>query len=120
METTVEIFALLRIGEDLRDTGIIFKFFDFLEKKVITYDWSTDKSKIMLTFGILSDLIAVEQWLQDNVQGVYTASLTVSADIPTDKFAEDNMSYVLFFAPGLARETKQMMMKLFPAKSLIE
>lgn len=119
METTVEIFALLRMGEDLRDTETQSNIFDFLTRRRITHDWTTDKSKIMVTFMKLSELIALEQWLQDTVQGIYTATLEVSADVPEDKFIENNLSYILYFAKGLDRETKQMVMKLFPAKFLI-
>lgn len=118
--TNLKIYGLLRLGEDLRDTDAQLNIFDFLTgTENIIYDWGTSKLKLMITFESLEALIILEEYLISNLQGKYTAILDVSADIGNDKFAEDQMTYRLFFGPDLNGEVKQMLLKLFPANHLI-
>jgi hypothetical protein len=118
--TNLRIYGLLRLGEDLRDTEAQLNIFDFLtETDNLTYDWDTSKLKLMLTFDTLESLLAVEDYLLNNIQGIYTATFDVSADIEHDKFAEQQFTYRLSYAPTLDNEVKQMLLKLFPAEHLI-
>lgn len=122
MKINLRIYGYLLLGETLRDTDAQLNIFDFLTGlglDNVTYDWDTSKLKLQLTIENLESLIAIEEYLVKNLQGKYTATLDVCADIPDDKFVEDQMSYKLMFGPGLAGEVKQMIMKLFPANYLI-
>lgn len=118
--TDLKIYGFLRLGEDLLDTEAQLGIFDFLENIVDTeYDWDTSKLKLKISMNSLDPLLALEDYLLDNIQGKFTASLEISADIKNNKYVEQEMTYKLFYSPELNDEVKQMVLKLFPAKHLI-
>jgi hypothetical protein len=119
--TNLRIYGFLRLGEDLIDTEAQLNIFDFLTGLYpdVTYDWDTSKLKLKLTINSLESLLAIEDYLIKAVQGNYTATLEISADIKGDKFVEKQMTYKLFYSPDLNEEVKQLTLKLFPAIHLI-
>lgn len=110
------IYARIKIA-DTNSMSTINVLIDILEgTKGLTIDWSVDKLDIKLTMDSLEQLDIVESLLKTlfNVFG------TLQMDVSMDSIdPETELNYRFTISPSSDSPEKQFLLKLFPAKHLL-